>query len=575
MRRLETTPRSSGVETGLAARVHDPLWLLARQWQLGEFRAEDAASPAYVDAVVEAHRIDRWRPGSAEGWQPYAVDAEPLEEVVEREARPGAEPRLRLAGGLRLRQLLEAAGIAPLVDAFRTRCPFPSEGAATAPVPGSLAAAVRARLPDGGALPGPLARLADPATAAEELDVLGIPADAGPPLAAVAVSWLAWWLPRAPGAANDGEVDGSTRPPAVAPGSWDEHRLEHRFDLGSTTLAGTVLRAGAYQGGHLDWWSVDAVADDGPAGDGGAPLRRSLRAVPSPARFGGMPVPRFWEMEDARFDPGGIDAAPNDLGRLMLAAFVTVQGNDWFVLPVRLPIACLVRMATFTVHDVFGRSFELGRAGAADDGWNLFGTTVVDAGRTVTGERPTSEWSVLAPGLADVLESAPIETVLLLRDEMANLGWAVESRVVDDAGAVVDRAGADLLASPAASGAAGGVGRYRVQTDVPAHWYPLAAEPLEDRESVRLRLVPLARGGRGAPTTPLPLGALLETARREDGVTLWVHEEEVPRAGLSVVRTWHRARWLDGSVRTWVGRRATTGAGEASSGLRFDVVEPG
>ena len=34
--RLEPSPRASGMEAGLAARVHDPLWFLCRQWQLGE-----------------------------------------------------------------------------------------------------------------------------------------------------------------------------------------------------------------------------------------------------------------------------------------------------------------------------------------------------------------------------------------------------------------------------------------------------------------------------------------------------------------------------------------------------------
>src|SRR3989442_10893854 len=43
--RLE--PRSVGedVATGYAARVHDALWLLARQWQVGEFHGEDAGTP--------------------------------------------------------------------------------------------------------------------------------------------------------------------------------------------------------------------------------------------------------------------------------------------------------------------------------------------------------------------------------------------------------------------------------------------------------------------------------------------------------------------------------------------------
>ena len=39
--RLEGRPRTTDFARALRAEVRDPLWLLARQWQLGEFRATD------------------------------------------------------------------------------------------------------------------------------------------------------------------------------------------------------------------------------------------------------------------------------------------------------------------------------------------------------------------------------------------------------------------------------------------------------------------------------------------------------------------------------------------------------
>ena len=50
----------------------------------------------------------------------------------------------------------------------------------------------------------------------------------------------------------------------------------------------------------------------------------------------------------------------------------------------------------------------------------------------------------------------------------------------------------------------------------------------------------------------------------------YVNEEEVPRAGKIVTRGFQRARWFDGRTLVWVGRRATAGRGEGSSGLAFD-----
>ena len=47
--RLEPQSVSGDPRPGLEARVHDPLWLLCRQWQLGELEGEDAGSPVGVE----------------------------------------------------------------------------------------------------------------------------------------------------------------------------------------------------------------------------------------------------------------------------------------------------------------------------------------------------------------------------------------------------------------------------------------------------------------------------------------------------------------------------------------------
>jgi hypothetical protein len=51
------------------------------------------------------------------------------------------------------------------------------------------------------------------------------------------------------------------------------------------------------------------------------------------------------------------------------------------------------------------------------------------------------------------------------------------------------------------------------------------------------------------------------------------YEEEVPRAGARVIRTYQYARWIDGSTHLWVGRQKQPGRGEGSSGLGFDIVQ--
>src|SRR5213592_914870 len=49
--RLEPRNRDAEMNTSLQARTYDPLWMLTRQWQFGEFQGEDNGSPV----------IARWR----------------------------------------------------------------------------------------------------------------------------------------------------------------------------------------------------------------------------------------------------------------------------------------------------------------------------------------------------------------------------------------------------------------------------------------------------------------------------------------------------------------------------------
>ena len=54
---------------------------------------------------------------------------------------------------------------------------------------------------------------------------------------------------------------------------------------------------------------------------------------------------------------------------------------------------------------------------------------------------------------------------------------------------------------------------------------------------------------------------------------LSLFEEEVPREGVRVTRSYQFTRWIDGSSHLWVGRRKGVGRGEGSSGLQFDSLD--
>jgi hypothetical protein len=103
---------------------------------------------------------------------------------------------------------------------------------------------------------------------------------------------------------------------------------------------------------------------------------------------------------------------------------------------------------------------------------------------------------------------------------------------------------------------------YHRATEVPEHWIPLLPVAQDNQGTIRLR--------RGAqePVAPTAQGRILEPGR-----PLSLYEEEVPRAGARVTRAYQYARWHDGSMHVWIGRRKGPGRGEGFSGLRFDVAE--
>ena len=75
--------------------------------------------------------------------------------------------------------------------------------------------------------------------------------------------------------------------------------------------------------------------------------------------------------------------------------------------------------------------------------------------------------------------------------------------------------------------------------------------------------------GLAVPGQPLsPVGEILNVP-----APYFIAEEEVPRAGRIVTRSFQRARGTNGSTCLWIGRSSPVGRGEGSSGLVFDQID--
>src|SRR4029079_3684071 len=99
--------------------------------------------------------------------------------------------------------------------------------------------------------------------------------------------------------------------------------------------------------------------------------------------------------------------------------------------PLGAAVGTLVRITSLDVRDTFGRTVTVGPTAPAGD-WGMFGLTRADG--------PPDGALLLAPTLAASVQGRDLEEVLLLRDETANLAWAVERTTEGEDGRPADRA---------------------------------------------------------------------------------------------------------------------------------------
>lgn len=554
--RLEPQGTAGDPRPGIEARVHDPLWFLARQWQLGEFEGEDAGTPLTVRVVTRTAAIDRWASGDAGPPREFGRNGqELLEPLVEREpvaaGGPGLRPRAESAATLLA--ALEDAGLGGHRASFVANCPLDldpthyPDGANANLDPEWLR--LTRLLRNRGMADGELVCRA--LEAAADLPPWLVPADAGERAALrdVLDEWRAWYR-------------GEIAPPAGGDSSWVGERLEYRFRAAAGTR---VFDAPAHGGGEIGWVSFDvAPATALPEPDGATPPPAEVREVhallASPLRYPGMPADRLWELEDARVNLGLVEAEPWDLARLLVAEFALTYGNDWLVVPVDVPYGSVTTVESVIYRTTFGEYFVVRPTNdvSPDGRWRMFTITAPDG--------TASDGLLIPPGAVAVQDGPHVEEVLFVRDEMANLAWAVERAVQGPSGQARDRARErDVPRPPAPGPVARAQLDYRLQTGLPARWIPYLPKTSGYRaiELVQGRMVNAA----GAPIAPV--GRLLNEASVRT-----LKDAEVPREGVFVRRRPSLTRLNDGTYLRWTTRRVSVGRGEGASQLAFDSAIP-
>lgn len=576
--RLEGRPRRTDFTRALKAEVRDPLWMITRQWQMGEFIGEDAGSPVTAKVAWNTNEVTELHSPNG-GTEPYDPNL-PLEAILE--ARPIPLTRagrmhnsdLRLALGRRWKRLLETTGHGGRVPAFLNAYHFtaPDQSAKTDFLTTAHAAAwqtiaaVADRAIDGGALLLHLSTAGALAT-----DGLGLVDPEKQQIDDLGAEFLEW-------------AQHLYFQPSVEMECWKPRHLEYEIGLSAPNEEQpAALSAPEYRGGRLDWFSFDAVA----TGEGDtAGVKQPLRVtsfMPTTVQFDGMPNTRHWAFEEGATNFGDIDPDTTDIAKLLLIEFGLVFANDWFLLPIDLPIGSLTSVKGLAVTNVFNERFWIEPAvtAAQVQSWRMFRL----AGKGANDDR------LFLPATTPIgLESAPVEAVACVRDEVSNMVWAIETVVQLPDGS--SRRGREVALElhakyqaavvAAASGAPENDAKikYTLMTSVAEHWIPFIPVHIDnDNRQIQLQRAAMPRlleGEEGVTPAKIPPRTQLMRQGLDEvpAVSYYVAEEEVERAGTVVETRWQRCRWTDGRVVTWLSNYRTVGRGEASSGLAFDIVAP-
>jgi hypothetical protein len=387
----------------------------------------------------------------------------------------------------------------------------------------------------GGALPDGAAVLA-------ALDAGDPPwiADASASARAVLAHWRTW-LTGAP----------------VAGGAWCTERLEYRFALrfgGEGDGGPAYFRATQFGSAQVRWsdleWMPDAAPEAPADGPPGTPVDTVATMLATPLRYPGMPADRYWQLEDGRVDLNAIEAQPTDLARLCLAEFAMTSGDDWLGVPVDGLLGAANQVRSVELIDNYG---DRAVSPALDDrGFTMYGVS------SASGARYAGV--VLPPVAASLLVGEAVEEILFLRDEMANMAWAIEQTVQGPSGNPRSRFNEPPPPpDPWPPSLTPEERVYRLQTAVPAHWIPLVPVSLTPGH-VSLRKGALLRDD--APVEPI--GVTLHPT------PLTFPGEELPREGVALRAVPVLARRADGTYVRWTAYRVRTGRGEASSRLAWD-----
>ncbi len=590
--RLESRPRKNDFSRTLRAEIRDALWMMTRQWQLGELTAEDTGSPVSAKIFYNSTLLDRLKLGDQDIVELH--NDLPLETLVEREnihittiAGKDFINDISLSTAIRRRLIryITDAFSTPVKDAIlKALRVHPDLQFSVVSDPAGATAFEDVSLIVNSQLHGMHAALASRAFHGGKLYVSlksgdplsdyvsNLPPSEKDSLNNLGKQLVAWF----DGLFNQTSLDNK---------AWHPNHLEYQFSTVSPDMSGNAvpLTAEEFTGGRLDWYASDIANDKSEFTQN---LRSELNSgendevFPAEVAFNGMPHSRWWEMEDGALNFTQVQPNKTDLAKLLFAEFGLLYSNDWYVMPLTLPFGSLTKIERIEIKDTFGQ-YTITRHyknHSENENWGLFNLTNAE-----TANKIDSQYLYLPPVAHDLLVSEPVEKVNFIRDEMANMVWGIESLVPDGLGAGGDGntmaikirayyqnlfpSGENISNNDASI-------TYTLVSEVPENWIPFIPVRIQNGSSqsrqIQLQRAQLPRIVGTLP--PMRIEPRTSVLLKEES-PYYVFEEEILKSGTIVEMHWQRTRMSDGTNIIWLGRKKTNGRGEGRSTLGYDQLQ--
>ncbi|MGL1903511.1 MAG: hypothetical protein OCC49_15335 [Fibrobacterales bacterium] len=528
--RIEGLTATETMDEALRAELYDPLWMMGRQQQFGEFYGNDCGTAVTVKISHEMKSLSL-----SDGGKPFNFKNEPPEARIEA-VKPVLGTFEGIEAGTQFLKLIGSNGVlkAQLLDYFTVV--IDSESLEAIDGYEEMLFCFGSDLLDGVALYHAIKE------ADERLIDLLLDDDS----VALFIEWFEGLY--------GGYLDQYN--------NWVADRLEYQAEF--TIDQNSSIVAKEYFSGNLEWYNFDFREH-----------RSRLKSpsqikeyLPTKLTYPGMPSDRWWEIEDESVDFINISADQTDIAKLVVSEFSALYSNDWLVTPLDVSYGSVCRVKSALIKDTFGEySYVPNKiTGNAGKDWDLFSMYNDNPDEHIDG-------LVLFPSIHKVEDSAAIEQVTFKRDEMANMAWGVEEVISNNmGGSLSGHSYASQFTLPEREAESSADLTYSLMSPIPFNWIPFV--PVRTRGSISQ--IKLKRGmlpdpqGKKVIDGIEPKTALLMP---EVGRSQYLQEEEILKGGITVTGSYQRTRWYNGKTINWYGYKKVPGKSLKESGMKLDYLQ--